>query len=324
MEITVVAAVYNEQEHIARLIESLLSQTRLPDEIILVDDGSKDDTARVIEQYSKKNPLIRLIRNTNQGPAASRNLGWRSATSDIVIFTDGDCVPEPNWIESLIGRFVFDEVAAVAGTYRTLNVDNILARFVGFEIAWRYRNVKGAIDAHGAYNLAVRRHVLQQMNGFNELYQAPSGEDWDLTYRITRKYKMLFDPDAIVAHAHPEAFWPYMKNQMRRGFDRIKLYNDHPDKRSGDVYTGGIVKYQVLAAGVLPFSLVFSFSRGMWVVPTAVFLFLVGSCWNSFSYIYQRDPAVALYGVWVQFCRCFAWAAGAVQGVLKFGFRLRK
>ncbi|MFA7255305.1 MAG: glycosyltransferase family A protein [Candidatus Omnitrophota bacterium] len=322
MRVVVVSAVYNEEKNIGRLIESLLAQTRMPDEIVLVDDGSKDNTAKIIERYAKDHSVIRLIRNSNQGPAASRNVAWRAAQADRVIFTDGDCVPDHDWIEKLMFYFTSDDIAAVAGTYRTLNDERVLARFVGYEIAWRYRYVLGAIDAHGAYNLAIKKKVLEEMNGFDESYKAPSGEDWDLTYRISRKYRILFAPDAIVAHAHPEAFWPYMKNQARRGFDRIKLYNDHLDKRSGDVYTGRIVKYQVLAAGLLPFALSLLPFRGFRILPVILSIFLIGSVWNSFGFIFRRDPAAAFFGIGVQFVRCFAWAWGAMKGVCRFGYRL--
>ncbi len=324
MRIAVVSAVYNEEKHIARLIESLLAQSRMPEEIVFVDDGSKDGTAGVIESYAKQHPLIRLIRNTNQGPAASRNIAWRAAQADVVIFTDGDCVPDKDWIEKLLISFTSDDIAGVAGTYRTFNEENVLARFAGHEIAWRYRNVRGVVDAHGAYNLAIRKKILEAMGGFEESYKAPSGEDWDLTYRISRRYKILFAPEAIVAHEHPEAFWPYMKNQARRGFDRIKLYNDHPDKRNGDVYTGGLAKYQVLASGLLPLSLLLLPVRGLCVIPALLFFFLFVSCLNNFGFIFKRDPAAAVYGIPVQFARCFAWGWGAMQGVLRFGFKVRR
>ena len=323
MKVAVVSAVYNEEKHIGRLIESLLAQTRKPDEIVIVDDGSKDSTAEIIERYVKQYAVIRLIRNSNQGPAASRNIGWRAAQADIAIFTDGDCVPDGDWIEKLLVRFSSDEIGSVAGTYRTLNTESLLARFVGYEIAWRYRKAPVEVDVHGAYNLAVRKNVLEEMQGFEEAYKVPSGEDWDLTHRISRKYKILFAPDAIVAHAHPEAFWPYMRNQVRRGFDRMKFYSDHPEKRGGDAYTGGIVKYQVLAAGLLPVCCGLSFLKGFRLLAAVLYIFLFVSCWSSFAFIFKRDPVAAFYGILVQFCRCFAWAWGAVKGVLRFGYRIR-
>jgi glycosyltransferase involved in cell wall biosynthesis len=323
MKIAVVSAVYNEEKHIGRLIENLLKQTLPPAEIVFTDDGSTDATAKIIGEYQKDHSVIRLILNSNQGPAASRNKAWKNTSSDIVIFTDGDCIPDPQWIQTLVCYFTSEEVGAVAGTYRTVNSENILARFVGLEIAWRYRNVRGEVDAHGAYNLAIRRTVLCEMGGFDESYKAPSGEDWDLTYRISRKHKILFAPDAVVAHEHPESFFRYMGTQVRRGYDRIKLYNDHPERRGGDVYTGQIVKYQVLAVGLLILSVFLMPFAGFRVIPLAVFFFLFLSCWNSFPYIYRRSRSAAFYGLMVQFCRCFAWALGAMKGFLAFGFSLK-
>ena len=65
------------------------------------------------------------------------------------------------------------------------------------------------------------------------MYPVPSGEDWDLTYRISENHRIVFVPEAIVGHYHPDKFIPYMKNQERRGFDRVKIYKDFPGKKEG-------------------------------------------------------------------------------------------
>lgn len=317
MRVAVTSAVFNEEKNITRFLEALLAQTRRPDEIILVDDGSRDRTAAVIADFSARHPFIRCISQENKGPASARNRAWKNASSDICIFTDGDCVPEPDWIEKLLPPFEDPGVGAAAGTYKTLNPGNILARFIGLEIAWRYRNIQGDINAHGSYNLAVRRSLLEEVGGFKEDYPFPSGEDWDLTYKISDRSKIRYVPEAIVGHYHPEDLLWYLKNQMRRGYDRIRVYRDHPEKKRSDTYTGSLVKYQVAAAALwLPAVLlsdVFLFTA--WV-PDALLFFLFVTTLIPFPYFMEHDTAAAFASIPIQMIRFFAWAWGAFAGYI--------
>ncbi len=320
MKIAVVVSVYNEEKNIAQLIGSILKQTRLPEEIIIVDDGSFDKTAGIVKNYVNNNPIVKYFYQSNRGPAAGRNRGWKESFADICIFTDGDCLPEPNWIKEIINPLADSAIGATGGAYKTLNNQKLLARFIGLEIDWRYHNKK-EIKAHGAYNLAVRKNILEEVGGFNEEYPKASGEDWDLTYKISKKYKIIFIPTAVVGHYHPEKIWPYMKNQARRAYDRIKIYKDHSEMKKGDNYTGRIIKYQIVASGLFIPSciLIYPLFRFSYIIPMAIFLFLIFSVSISFPYFWERDKPVAVYGVFVQLARNFAWLFGLVRGIAKYG-----
>jgi glycosyltransferase involved in cell wall biosynthesis len=316
--VAVTIAVYNEQALIDSLIDSLLGQTRPPDEIVLVDDGSRDDTAKLIKARAQRDARIRYVYQDNAGPATARNRAWREASCDICVFTDGDCVPDGNWIETLIAPFEDANVGATAGTYRTLNADNLLARFVGAEIAWRYRNVGDSVDCHGTYNLAIRRDVLLELGGFDESYRYPSGEDFDLTYRISRKHRIAFVRAAVVGHEHPDALWPYLKLQSRRALDRVRLYRAHRDKSGSDTYTSPLEKYQVLASGMLlgaP-ALALIDTRAAALAGGALFGFLLLTALHPFAFVWRQAPAAAVYGTWVRLLRNFAWGFGVVRGLL--------
>jgi len=321
MRVAVTSAVYNEEKNIARFLEALLAQSRKPDEIVLVDDGSRDRTALVIQEYASKHPSIRCLSQTNRGPAAARNAAWRSASADVCVFTDGDCVPDSNWLEKLLPPFSESDVGAAAGTYRTLNPNKLLARFIGLEIAWRYRNIRGEVDAHGSYNLAVRRELLEVLGGFKEDYPYPSGEDWDLTYKISSKAKIRYVPEAVVGHTHPESLVWYLKNQIRRAFDRIRVYRDHPEKTARDTYTGSLTKYLVAASGLsIPalFAAPFS-SAASWAAGTLI-LFLFAGALIPFPFFLVRDPAVAFFSLPVQMLRFYAWFWGVLAGILRCEF----
>jgi len=321
MLVAVTVGVYNEEKHLRPLLDALVQQTRPPDEIILVDDGSTDNTGAIIRGFAQDRPLVRYFRQENAGPAAARNRAWRNSRGDICVFTDGDCLPEPNWLEEILKPFADGNIGAVAGTYKTLNTDSTLARCIGLEIAWRYREVQGEIDVHGTYNLAVRKKILEEVGGFNEEYREPSAEDWDLTYKISKNHPIIYWPAAVVGHHHPEGFWRYLKNQVRRAYDRVKLYQDHRDKRQGDTYTPGIIKYQILAAGALAPSLILFLPLfpSSFLVPLALVAFLLYTSLLPFPYLFRRDPRAALLSIPVRFCRNFAWLLGLAQGILRFG-----
>lgn len=324
LRVAVAIAAYNEEKTIATILDALLAQTYPVEQIVVTNDGSMDRTGEILTKYAAKHPCITHISQENAGPANARNRSWRAVPkdTDIIAITDGNCIPEPDWIEQLIKPFSDPKVGATGGAYKTLNPENLLARFFGMEIDYRYSKIKGEIDAHGTYNLAIRRSVLEEVGGFNEKYRKPSGEDWDLTYKISRNHKIMFVPDAVVGTHHPESLKTYLRTQKRRAFDRILLYNEHPERSSKDNYSGKMVKYQIWFSGLLVPSLVFALPIFplSWLIPAGIFLFILATAFTTFPYYFSRDKAVAVFSVPVQLLRNYAWFIGMTQGLFKFGF----
>ena len=321
VSVSVCVAVFNEGPKAERLLGLILAQSRLPDETVIVDDASTDDTYQRLvaasRAYSGAVKIQILRQERNGGPALARNRAWKSSSGILSVFTDGDCRPARDWLEKLVGALEANaSLLAAGGSYSDPEEGNLLSRFIGFEISWRYSRMADEIDCHGSYNLAVRREVLEKLGGFDERYPKPSGEDFDLTYRIAAMKRLAFVRAASVGHDHPDQFWSYLRNQFRRGLDRVRLYLDHPGKASSDSYTDAWVKYEVAGSAALvylvPFAIIWNEAR--WI-QLGLLAFLAASSLRPLGFLWGKGGMkVAVSGAFIRFVRVFAWMAGLHAG----------
>jgi len=233
--VSVVIPAYNAAKTLPACLAACLRQRMPALEVIVVDDGSTDDTPKVVAEF----PEVRYLRQENQGPAAARNHGARAAQGEIIAFTDADCVPREDWLERLTQGFE-GGVAAVGGTYDIANPESLLARLVHEEICTRHARFTEEVDFLGSFNVAYRKEAFDAVEGFDETFRAASAEDNDLAYRLQDAGgRLRFAPEALVAHYHPAALGRYLRTQLGHGFWRMKLYVKHPGRaRRGDRYAG--------------------------------------------------------------------------------------
>ena len=322
MKVSVVIPAYNAARTIGEAVAHSLSQTKgsLQVELIVVDDGSTDDTAAVAESAGAT-----VIRQRNAGPAAARNRGWESATGTFICFTDSDCIPTAGWLENLLDGFTDSQVGAVAGSYEVANPSSWLARWVQQEVMERHKRMPSFIRAFGSYNVAIPRHVLQATGGFDPVYRRASGEDNDLSYRIIKKgWRIAFRPQTKVAHFHPEKLWRYFMEQYRHGFWRAKLYKAHPDMTGGDDYTRVRDRIEpILVLGILGFALlaVLGITRLMWpLFFLLVLYFSIHLSWPVSWWLGEGKADALPYGG-VTFLRGFTRTFGLAVGFLRFGLK---
>ena len=231
MRVSIIIPAYNAQATIANCIEACLRQTYPDIEVIVVDDGSLDNTSRIAHAFP-----VNYIRQANQGPAVARNRGAHAATGEYLAFTDADCIPARDWVDRLVAA-MDGAVVGVGGTYDIANRDSLLARMVHEEILERHRRFGDDVDFLGSFNVMYRRKAFDAVGGFDSAFPRASGEDNDLAYRlIDRGGRLRFTQEAMVAHHHPERLVPYLRTQMAHGYWRMKLYAKHPGRARGDHY----------------------------------------------------------------------------------------
>lgn len=246
MFISVIVPAYNAESTLSACLSALTKQTvpMSEYEIIVVDDGSTDKTPELAQQFP-----IKYFREENQGPAMARNLGAQNAQGEIILFTDSDCIPEPDWIEKMLVPFKTDpNVVGVKGVYLTQQ-KQLAARFAQVEFEERYERLKRYqyIDFVDSYSAGFRRDIFLSVGGFDLRFAVANNEDVELSYKLAQqKYKMVFQPEAKVSHLHADTFFDYLYLKLTRAYWRMLAYRQHLGKIARDSYTPQTLKLQIL------------------------------------------------------------------------------
>ena len=128
MKISVIVPVFNSSEYVGRCIESVLNQTYDNYELILVDDGSTDNSLSIMEKYSKKDKRIKILTQKNSGPGLARNFGINNATGDYIVFIDSDDYIDNTYLELLSNKnedVVFIDVNQVNAKFEKIKEEHI-------------------------------------------------------------------------------------------------------------------------------------------------------------------------------------------------------
>lgn len=257
LEISVVVATRDRRRRLDALLRSLGEQTLDPSrfEVIVVDDGSTDDTAELLRSHADRSAfeLRPISRPASGGPARSRNEGWRAARSPLVAFTDDDCEATPEWLERLVATAQRRPEAIIQGRTKPNPAElDDLGPF----------SVTRDVDGSGPWwfetcNIAYPRRLLERLEGFDETFPEPLGEDTDLGWRaLDAGAHRDFDADAVVHHAVDDLGPAGHLRSALVGADGVLIFRRHAALRAAAL--GGAVirnhahlRLLVAAAGLI-------------------------------------------------------------------------
>ncbi len=197
--VSVVIPTYNYARFLPQAIDSALVQTHPPLEVIVVDDGSTDETPRVLAGYGDR---IRVIRQANGGAGAARNTGIAAARGEYIAFLDADDVWLPRKLELQMARFEADpELGLVHCGAEVVDDQSRLTGFMinGLEgwVAADLLRLDREVMGPGS-NIVVPRRVAEEMGGFDE--RLPPSEDWDFSYRIAARYRVGYVAEPLIRY----------------------------------------------------------------------------------------------------------------------------
>jgi glycosyltransferase involved in cell wall biosynthesis len=313
---SIIIPTFNGASRIGNCLDSLVKQTAGRNvEILVVDDGSTDNTANVVRGYSS----VRLIPQANAGPASARNRGALEAQGKILLFTDDDCVPMPDWLKAMLGPFKDPDVVGAKGVYRT-HQKSLAARFVQIEYEDKYRLMAGlsSIDFIDTYSAGFRRDRFLEMTGYDTSFPVACAEDIELSYRMSaRGWKMKFVDAAIVFHTHPDTLARYLKKKYKFAFWRVLAVRKNPSKGVKDSHTPQIMKVQLLFAPVLVLAVIFDLAARPTVPVSALVLvsFLLTTLPFTLRAI-RKDPIVGILSPILLAARACAQVLGVAAGLV--------
>lgn len=237
--ISIIIPVLNVEHFIKDCIMSIIDQDFPKDqyEIIIVDNGSKDNTYNIIMDiiYNENidNRLI-ITREPKKGAYAARNTGInisKGDVRDIIAFTDADCITDKNWLKELNRGFDSNNVGCVVGAINSYNGNTLVEIYSkNKEILSQKQTLISKFLPYGqTANVAYRKDVFNKIGLFD--CEIMSGGDADIAWRmqIYTDYKLTYEPNAIVEHRHRTSFKGLFKQQFRYGFGRMLLYKKYHD-----------------------------------------------------------------------------------------------
>jgi len=259
IKISLVIPIFNEQESLDSLIESINSQSFQPDEIILVDGGSTDNTIEIVERMAVENSKIKFIKTPQASPGKGRNLGVDSAKNDWIAFTDAGIKLETGWLEELVKVAVQNpSVDVVYGNYAP-RIGNSFEKCAA--LAYVRPKRENAIRGIFIASYLAKKTVWEAVGGFPDLRAA---EDLIFMEAVEKRgFKVDYAPDAMI-------HWQ-LRPDLSTTFSKFVLYSKH------NVWAGrqwdwhyGIAKQYLL---VFPFVILAVFHSWWWLPVVAAWLF---------------------------------------------------
>jgi len=303
MPVSVLIAAFNEGKVIASTLKSVMATDYLGElEVVVVDDGSKDDTAAEVERFAVTEPRVKLIRQENTGKSGALRNAIAHSRHGILVFLDADTHFERRTIGALMDKLSDPKVAAVSGHAKVGNRRNFVTRCQSLEYACGFNLDRRAYSEWNCITVipgavsAFRRSAIEEAGGFSHDTLA---EDTDLTLTLHRLgHRLEYAPDAVAWTEAPETWRGLAKQRVRWCFGTIQCLWKHRDlsfnpRRGalGLLSLPSIWFFQILLVALVPL-----------VDAVLIFSIVTGSAlgiWHYFAIFLGLDLVLAALACWM-------------------------
>ena len=230
--ISLITPTFNRENELTPLIESLSNQTIDSSlfELIIVDDGSTDNTKSIILKHKKNiSYSVNYIFQNNSGPGEARNNGLRHSKGNLILFIDSDCEADCRWLEIIYNEFLSNPFDSFGGPDGSKNNFSLLQKAIDFSMTSFLTT--GGMRGHSknmlsrfyprTHNMGITREVYEKIGGFGKLRH---GQDIEYSNRIIKnKFSIRFISDALVFHRRRTSMKLFFKQVFNWGVARINL-----------------------------------------------------------------------------------------------------
>ncbi len=199
--VSVIIPTYNYGSFIGEAIESVLAQTFPVSEIVVVDDGSSDNTEEVVGKFGNK---VKYIKQKNGGVGLARNTGVKHSTGEFIAFLDADDIWLPQKLERQLRVLENDEeIGLVTTGMREFDASGkTISKHQNGQSGWCAEKIllSEAVTVGPGTTIFMKRSVFDEVGGFDETKNMHPAEDWEFTYQVARKFKLAFLPDLLAEY----------------------------------------------------------------------------------------------------------------------------
>jgi GT2 family glycosyltransferase len=252
--ISIVIPTYNRPQQLAVCLEACRRLDYPHDrfEVIVVDDGGTTPLDEVINRFHGL-LMLKLLRQSNAGPAAARNRGATEATGQFLVFTDDDCAPTPSWLQAFAAQCVATPDCVIGGQTLNALTHNLYSTASQLLISYLfsyYNAIPHTARFFPSNNLALPTEQFRAIRGFDETYPLAAGEDRELCDRwLYKGYRMIYAAEAVVYHAHDLTFRTFLRQHFHYGrgafcFHQIRARRgQHSFKMEPPVFYFNMLRY---------------------------------------------------------------------------------
>ena len=284
LNVSVLIPCYNEEGNIGGCLESLMNQDyKGVFEIVVVDNGSKDQSQQIITRFTEKHPNIRLVIEPKKGTSVVRNTGVKNAKYDYIGFIDADCEAPPDWLSLLVNNYCSIKskqpeviavggrnIAPVKGSRFVKAIEIVLDSFPGSfnSIQGRQYTESKPVSSLSPTNAFYEKEKIIAAGYFDETLKSEA-EDAEINYRLFNSgHKFYFVPDSYVWHKMRATAKTWFKNMFRYGKGRARLLKRYPEMWSISYVLPLLFLTSILSVGL-------SYISPLFLAPLSYFLLVI-------------------------------------------------
>jgi len=272
--VSIIVPAYNEEKVLARTLEALIEADYADKEIIVIDDGSKDNTYSVASEFSRHG--VKVVRRLNGGKFAALNTGIAVSSGEIIMTVDADSMVARAAITEMVRGFEDPQVGGVAGNLKVFNRNNLLTKLQALEYIVQIQIVRRAFENFGSLTVAsgafsaFRKSALEEAGYYDPDYLL---EDFDMTIKMLKSHQILHGSNEAICYTEaPETFRDVYRQRLswfRGDFQNFWKHRDAFFNPRFGIMNKLTFPYMLLSMTLVPFA-------SLVVVVTSVIMLIDG------------------------------------------------